>query len=400
MANVFEDLKRKVSIEEVAAQLGYKVNPRAGTHGSYLEMQLFAGDRKADTIVIRKGNNGNTDSYFHRSSGSGGSVIDFVMENLPALGFNTADGWKAVFRAFSRFTSLPARSFDLDSAIRQWRESKAPEGFQKDRFIVEPLSANLPAARMIYCQRALSDETVKTFGPWISLLRDTRSTYPHPSLAFPYRIPGSDEVVGYELRGYGTYKGMAAGTNATTAAWIVDMTPNGFPDDAKNVYLAESAYDIMAFWQHNRLALDPTSSVFVSVGGQLSPRQVTGLMAYYPKATAIDCFDNDVYGRIYGIRTAALTAGIRLDVVKCDDCVRFSANGKAFSLPLDQVSTENFARQLHVPLGARYRRQSAPEGFKDWNDVVMGKPIKDSVTVSKYQLYDNLRLARRNAPRR
>ena len=43
MGNIFEDLKSKVSIEDVASTLGYNVNPRAGTRGNYLEMQLFAG---------------------------------------------------------------------------------------------------------------------------------------------------------------------------------------------------------------------------------------------------------------------------------------------------------------------------------------------------------------------
>lgn len=400
MADVFEDLKRKVRIEEVAAQLGYKVNPRAGTHGSYLEMQLFAGDQKADTIVIRKGANGNTDTYFHRASGSGGSVIDFVRENLAALGCDKGGGWKDVFGAFSRFTSLPAGSFDLDSAVRRWRQEKVPVGFRSDRFIIEPLSANPDAARMIYCQRAFSDETIMTFAPWISLLRDKESTFRHPCLAFPYREPGSDDVVGYELRGYGTFKGMAAGTNASTAAWIVDMDPTGFHETVRNVYFAESAYDIMAFWQHNRLSLDPGTSVFVSVGGQLSARQVTGLLACYPKATAVDCFDNDVAGRLYGIRTAALAACVAFNAVRCDDCVRFTVNGKPFSLPLDEVSTENFARHAGVVLSRRYRRQSAPVGFKDWNDVIMGRSATPDVTVSKYRLYDNLRLARQSAPRR
>lgn len=271
MANVFEDLKRKVSIEQVASQLGYNVNPRAGTRGSYLEMQLYAGDQKADTIVIRKGKNGKTDSFFHRGNGKGGSVIDFVQENLRSLDYNPDDGWKAVFGAFSRFTQLSDDEFHLDARIQEWRNTNIPEGFNAERFDVQPLSANPEAARLIYGQRALSDETIQAFEPWIRLLRDTHSDFKHPSLAFPYREPGKDEIVGYELHGYGKFKGMAAGTNATTAAWIVDKVASGDPDDARKIYFAESAYDILALWQRTHLMQPDDQSVYVSVGGPALP---------------------------------------------------------------------------------------------------------------------------------
>lgn len=399
MGNIFEDLKSKVSIEDVASTLGYNVNPRAGTRGNYLEMQLFADGEKQDTIVIRKGRNGSTDSYFHRGSGHGGSVIDFVKENLSQLGYHGDGGWKAVFDAFSKFTNLPPEEFHHDATVREWQQTKAIEGFDPKRFIVDPLSANPDAARMIYTQRGLTDDTIRTFEPWIRLLRDTKSSYQYPCLAFPYREPGRDEVVGYELRGNGTFKGKAAGTNSTTAAWIVDMTPYGNPLDARKVFFAESAYDIMALYQRQHLFFPTEEAVFVSTGGQLSPRQISGIMGYYSRAVAVDCFDNDLSGRLYGIRTAAIASGIRLDVVRCDDCVRFNANGKVFSLPLSEVNTMEFRR--HVPAACRISLDFLPpKGYKDWNDVVMGFPMSDAVTPSKYQLYDNLRLKRSNGPKR
>jgi hypothetical protein len=399
MANIFDELRQKVSIEEVASCLGYKVNPKAGTRGAYLEMQLFGGgDKKIDTIVIRKGRNGNTDSYFHRSTGTGGSVIDFVRENSCGLGGRSGNKWKDVFDAFSRFTSLPREAFHLEETARQWEQGRAPESFDLSRFEVKPITEDPDTAGLIFGQRALSEDTVRTFSPWIDLIRDTHSAYTHPCLGFPYREPGTDQIVGLELRGYGTFKGKASGTNSTTAAWIVDMSDGHYPPDVRNIYFAESAYDMMAFWQQNRLALKPESSVFVSVGGQLSSRQISGLMNYYPKANIVDCFDNDVYGRIYGIRTAAIVSDIHLQVVKCNDCARFNANGKCFSIPLNQVSTTAFCKE--IPVSSRYRQHTAPKNFKDWNDVVMGLPEKEKVTPSKHQRDEKLEHYRLSGIRR
>lgn len=121
-------------------------------------------------------------------------------------------------------------------------------------------------------------------------------------------------------------------------------------------------------------------------------------MRYYPRATAVDCYDNDLSGRLYGIRTAALASGLSLDIVRCDDCVRFNANGKAFSLPLNQVSSQEFMRR--VPDVTRYAQQLPPKNFKDWNDVVMDRPFRETVTASKYQLYDRLRESRQNSFKR
>lgn len=391
MTDDLEELKRKVRIEEVSAQLGYKVNTKAGTRGSYLEVQLFAGDQKADTIVIRRGRNGNVDTYFHRSTGSGGSVADFVRENLAALGFDNGRGWKDVIAALRHFAGLPTRAFIHEGLSGAWQESRPPR-FDPTRFEVSPIEENIEAVRMILAPRAITDDTLEAFAPWISLIRDTESAYAHPSLGFPYREPGRETVVGYEIRGYGSFKGKAAGTNSTTAAWIVSLAVHPEPLAVRRVYFAESAYDIMSLWQRNRLTIDREASVFVSTGGQLSAKQVSGIMAEYPRARLVDCFDNDLAGRVYGIRAAAIVSGISLDVVQTGDSVHFNANGKRFDLPKGEVSTDAFARE--VPLLKRYEQCLPPRGYKDWNDVVRGHSTDNSVSPSKYQRDERLRQRR------
>ena len=42
----------------------------------------------------------------------------------------------------------------------------------------------------------------------------------------------------------------------TTAAWIVSLASNDNPRAERNVYFAESAYDIMAFQHHKALATE------------------------------------------------------------------------------------------------------------------------------------------------
>lgn len=393
MPNIFDDIKQKVKIEDVASYLGYKVNPKAGTRGLYLEMVMPDGKGgKTDTIVINRKGSKRWETYFHRD-GKGGSVIDFVRENLRSLGVSAGgDEWKSIFDAFRKFTNLPEDAYTKDLSLLEWQKNKTPPAFDSSRYESVPVTEDMDAAKLIFGQRALTEDTIRTFAPWIELIRNKTSSFQHPSLGFPYREPGSDKIVGYEVRGYGTFKGMATGTNATTAAWIVDKTPTGNPRDVRNVFFAESAYDIMALYQYNRLMMHPENSVFISTGGQMSQQQVSRTMKYYSNARAIDCFDNDIYGRLYGIRMAAIVSGVHLEVVKTDEGARFSADGKQFFLPTDKVTLLEFAKQ--VPLSLRCGMKKAPEGYKDWNDVVMHRQMGDMLTPSKYDRDEKLRLKR------
>jgi hypothetical protein len=124
----------------------------------------------------------------------------------------------------------------------------------------------------------------------------------------------------------------------------------------------------------------------------MSQQQVSRTMKYYSNARAIDCFDNDIYGRLYGIRMAAIVSGVHLEVVKTDEGARFSADGKQFFLPTDKVTLLEFAKQ--VPLSLRCGMKKAPEGYKDWNDVVMHRQMDDMLTPSKYDRDEKLRLKR------
>jgi hypothetical protein len=337
-------------------------------------MQLPDGHgSKSDTIVIRKGNSRGWDTYFHRQGG-GGTVVDFVRETSVSSATRRPESGKAVLEVLSKYADLPLPSAADSQSITEWKEH-APQRFVPDRYLREAVADTPPSARAIYSQRGLSDDTVSLFAPWYRARARQPLLFRHPCLGFPYRSPDRLPPWATSCAATRTFKGKATGSNSTTAAWIVDMSGHGNPLDVRHVYFAESAYDIMAFYQHNRFTLKPETSVFVSVGGQLSNQQVTGLMKYYSRAQAVDCFDNDMAGQIYGIRMAALVSGICLDLVRTADSLRLTANGKTFTLTAPDVTLAAFGRQ--VALSPRVGQQKPPANYKDWNDVVMGRPLKE-----------------------
>lgn len=124
------------------------------------------------------------------------------------------------------------------------------------------------------------------------------------NLSFPLYIPGGDgSTVGFEERGrmrrdgQKPYKGKAEGSNGSEGLWIA--SPGGISlDKAQHVYVFESAYDAMAYYQlHHKENKDLYKSVFVSTGGNPTINQMNGLIKNSPSSTFHLCFDNDIAGR-------------------------------------------------------------------------------------------------------
>ena len=150
----------------------------------------------------------------------------------------------------------------------------------------------------------------------------------------------------------------------------------------------------MSFYQANRLKIDKDSSVLVSLGGTFSDRQITGIMNHYSEARAIDCFDNDLPGRIYGVRMAGLLEGLHLDIIKSDSAVIIKTGGKEFSMSTDNLSIAELGKHIH----SRYKvgQWKAAPAFKDWNDQIMNKPMGIILGKSKYQRDEKLAEDRKN----
>ncbi len=383
----FKALKAKVGIDDIAYSLGYQIDRKAGL-GRYVELVLpdGAGGRK-DTIIVSHIHDKAQQTFFRRNS-QHGDVISFIQENANSFGISGRNNWDIISKVMAKFADQPIE----EKAHRTYADiSDASKPFDPKLYHTEPILQNIDAAQYIFRHRSIKRETIQTFAPWIQRVKDTRFNSDYFNVGFPYVQPGSDKVEGYEIRGYGSFKRKATGTNSTTAAWIVDFSQNHNPQDIKNVYFAESAYDIMAFYQANKARLQAKldQSVFVSIGGTFSNQQVGGIMNYYANARAVDCFDNDVPGRIYGMRMVSVVEKVSLNIVQTDDAIRVSHNGQEHQLD-PQKATLNSLRSF-IRFKREFGVEKAPTAYKDWNDVVMNKPSTVILTKSKYEREDNLR---------
>lgn len=383
----FKALKAKVGIDDIAYSLGYQIDRKAGL-GRYIEFVLpdTAGGRR-DTIIVSHINDKAQQTFFRRN-GQRGDVISLIQENMHSFGISGRNHWDIISKVMAKFANQPIE----EKAQRTYAQiGSANKPFDPKLYQTEPILQNIDAAQYIFRQRNIKRETIEAFAPWIQRVKDTRFNSDYFNVGFPYVQPGSDKVEGYEIRGYGSFKRKGTGTNSTTAAWIVDFSKAHNPQDIKNVYFAESAYDIMAFYQANkaRLQADLDKSVFVSIGGTFSKQQVAGIMSYYANARAVDCFDNDVPGRIYGMHMVSVVEKVPLNIVQTDDAIRVGYQDQEHPLDPQKATLNNLRSFIHFK--REYGVEKAPSAFKDWNDVVMNKPSTVILTKSKYEREDNLR---------
>ena len=384
----FQEMKPRVGIDDVAFSLGYKLNRQAGV-GRYIELILPDGrGEKLDTIIISHPQEKDRQRYFHRNSGKRGDVVDFIGENLSRFNKFGRNQWEVIGKVLADFANMPVVD-NHDRGYSGGLGSLNPV-FNPKRYTAQPLARNMDYAMGIFEDRGISRETVSLFERHIAIVTDQKNRNGLPMIGFPYREPDfSADLAGYELRGDRGFKGKAAGTNSTTAMWTAGIhSALNNPQMVRHVYFCESAYDAMSFYQANRAKMDLPHSAFVSVGGALSNGQVSGRMKHFCMAKAVDCFDNDLPGRIYGMRMAALLDGKRLSVFQMGDNLRLEMEGKSFDMPVGKASVEELGR--HVKLSDRIKVMKPPVNYKDWNDVVRGMPLEALQLKTKFQRDENL----------
>ena len=147
-----------------------------------------------------------------------------------------------------------------------------------------------------------------------------------------------------------SHKGMARGSNASEGLWM--SSPEGTRlQDARRVFLFESAYDAMAFYQmlsgkeSNLDAKDKkelSHGVFASTGGNPSARQLEGLMRTAKEATFHIGFDMDETGKRF--------------------VEQFKALAERENIPSDRII-----------------REEPSEGYKDFNDELLGHKVSTGV---------------------
>lgn len=383
----FKDLKAKVGIDDVAYTLGYRLDRKAGV-GRYIEMVLGDGKEKQDSLVISHPHDKAAQRFFRRD-GSRGDVVTLIRENLNAFNVSGKDEWQKIAKVLSRFANMPEPEYREDREYVQSARYHAT--FDSSRYEVKPINPDKVPA--IFQQRGLSDETVRTFAPFIRLIRDRKNeNFDGYNIGFPYTNGENNQVRGYEMRGYGGYKSKAAGSDSSSSAWVADLS-GGYPNVVKSVFFCESAFDAMAFYQWNRKQLT-NEIALVSLGGTFSDGQIRQVLNRFPGARPFDCFDNDLPGRIYGLRMMALVENIPLKINRTRDSLEVEANGRSFRLDPERP----FQVQVKEHLSVRYDMGQwlPPKAFKDWNDCLLNKPMEVRLHPTKQDQINNL-AERRNA---
>ena len=363
----FKELKSRVGVDDIAYALGYRLDRKAGV-GRYIELVLGDNGNKRDTIIVSNPNNKSAQAYFRRD-GSKGDVVTLIRENLNAFPVSGKDDWQKIAKVLARFANMPEPEYREDSDYVKSVKSDAV--FDSARYEVKPI--NPERIPVLFSQRGLSDDTVKALAPFISLIRDKRNEkFDGYNIGFPYTNGIDDAIKGYEIRGHGGYKSKAAGTDSSTSAWVADLS-NGNNGMVKSVFFCESAFDAMAFYQMSRMQLG-TNVALVSLGGTFSDKQITSTMARFPHARAFDCFDNDLAGRIYGLRMMALLESVPMKINKKVDVIQIEVKGKTFELNMERSLLAQVSKHLSI----RYKMGQwlPPKAFKDWNDCLQNKPME------------------------
>lgn len=385
----FRQLKAKVGIDDVAYRLGYRLDRRAGV-GRYIEMVSQSGD---DKIIIKNPRNKAEQSYFRRNGMGGGDVVSFIREHLADFHEYGRGEWENVARVLAKLANEPMPEH---SEVRYSAQGRGSGLFDASRYEVTPATERMKEAMAFLVPRGLRRDTLEFFAPYLSLVRDMqREGESYINLGFPYRVAGQEAVVGYELRGFGGFKSKAVGTNSTTGAWLATHAVT--PTDVRHVYFAESGFDIMAFYQANRLRIDVDNAAFVSLGGTFSNGQVSTVMQHFCKAKAMDCFDNDLPGRMAGLRMAALLKGVPLGLFPVAENVKVVADGKMTVVSAAELSLK--ALEELIPLHNKVGVAKPAPNFKDWNDQVLGKAMTVVQSSTKFDRDRNL-AERRNVSRK
>lgn len=407
----FRSLKSKVGVDDIAASIGYVVNRRAGL-GRYIEMMLPDGKGgKSDCIIISRPSivlsdrgDKSQQRYFRRDGNRPGDVISFIEENAAHFGITHDNKWETIGEILSKYANEPA--------IGRWKGERLARNherlpFNPDNYttksvknLSESLSKEEDNALSLIHSRGIRQETIDTFASHIELIKDKRTKYDGFNIGFPYTQPGNDKAEGYEIRGYGSFKRKATGTNSTTAAWIATTKPIAAPEMVDYVFFAESAYDAMAFYQLNKQRIDSldkaddvSNCVFVSIGGTFSNSQVKGIADYYPNATVVDCFDNDLPGRIYGMRLISVIEDLDLTFIHKEDGIHVNYNDQDYVFDAETAGLNDLKGIVRPK--RTFMERKPPTGFKDWNDVAMKNPLKeDEARKTKYDRNESLRQKR------
>ena len=225
MANNFikyEELKSRVSLMDVAAELGYKLNMKDGMKWPVMVKTDGAG-QKLDSIVICHPAQNSTMGYF-RHAGGKGDVISFVRENQNEL----SRYGNSVYRILLHFANMEQQA--IQKTNNDWKNGQYnTKDFDLSSYCLESLKNREILMEFIFKARGITQETARVFSDnllrvthWQPSRKEGEKPWLATNLGFPYRIPGHSEIVGLELR-YSGFKSKVAGSNSSEAVWSMDF---------------------------------------------------------------------------------------------------------------------------------------------------------------------------------
>jgi len=354
--NTFREYKNKVSILQIAENLGYK-----SVAGKSTKARPVLRDNNGDTIIIKNPTTPASQLYWNLGNSSEhGSVIDFVQNNINRFNVSGRNDIDKLNLILSQFAGIA-----YDNTKYMNNSIIVQKSFRDiDYKATIPDVSNL---HYLINERKLSKETVKSFIPFIRLVEQNN----YKNIAFPFVIADKDNIVkGYEMRNYGGFKSFSAGGDKINAAWIACFADSR--EAVKNLFFFESAIDAMSFYELKKNdKLDIENSVFVSTGGFPCAEQFANVINYYPEgANIFGCHDNDLAGNMYDILLACVKSNNTCIKNKLSDSVEFITNGEKFELKNENVNLKNFLLKAKLNSDVKLMKSF---NCKDWNEALMNK---------------------------
>ena len=302
----YDDYLQRLSVQDVLRDAGYVRNRKDGMrYPSYVRLdekgQRIRGDK---FIVTQEGRR-----CFHPPVQKTYNVISLIKEHpqfFPEyeVGMNLD---RLVNKVCHRLLNTPYE--ERETAVREPGRELKPFVL-KDYRLHRIVSGDRESCKPFYPffkHRGIDLKTQFAFRESFVLAEHDVEGKPGVTvrnLSFPLTVPGGDgTVVGFEERGRprrdgsGAYKGKAAGSNGSLGLWIASPAGTALKD-ASRVFLFESACDAMAYYQlHRDWDKDLRKAVFVSTGGNPTRGQMQGIIRTARTATFHLCFDNDPAGR-------------------------------------------------------------------------------------------------------
>lgn len=306
----YDDFKNKLSIQDVLIDAGYTLNRRDGLrYPSYVRLDSEGRRIRGDKFIVTA----NGLCCFQPPTRKNYNVISFIKEHPEMFSDYMAgmDKDRLVNLVCNRLLNNPIE--EREKKIINPQRDLPP--FKIDDYKLHRFDGNDRETQKpfypYFQPRGINLSTQYAFHHHFVLAERTVGDQTYKNLSFPMTIPGSTDgkIVGLEERGRRkqdgiSYKGMARGSNASEGLWIA--SPMGTKlQDAKRVFIFESAYDAIAFYQMlagkdsnltTQEKKELVGGVYASTGGNPSAKQFEGLLRTAKDATFHMGFDMDDAG--------------------------------------------------------------------------------------------------------